>query len=104
MPGNGRRELTTTWEHYRFAPDGSYGTAQGAVAHDFWVNIFFIFFFITLSVLMCFLLYIFFAVTLLVARGGIPPGARTGDLQFHCSKGREGRDFICSHSSEQYIL
>jgi hypothetical protein len=36
LPGNGRRELTTTWEHYRFAPDGSYGTAQGAVAHDFW--------------------------------------------------------------------
>jgi hypothetical protein len=44
MPENGRRELTTTWEHYRFAPDGSYGTAQGAVAHDFWVSIFFIFF------------------------------------------------------------
>jgi hypothetical protein len=44
MPGNGRRELVTTWEHYRFTPDGSYGTAQGAVAHDFWVSIFFIFF------------------------------------------------------------
>jgi hypothetical protein len=23
MPGNDRRELVTTWEHYRFAPDGS---------------------------------------------------------------------------------
>jgi hypothetical protein len=44
MLGNGRRELATTWEHYRFAPDGSYGTAQRAVAHGFWVNIFFIFF------------------------------------------------------------
>jgi hypothetical protein len=40
LPGNGHRELTTTWEHYRFAPDGSYGNAQGAVAHDFWVSIF----------------------------------------------------------------
>jgi hypothetical protein len=59
MPGNSRRELATTWEHYWFAPDGSYGTAQRAVAHDFWVSIFFIFF-ITLSVLMCFLLYILF--------------------------------------------
>jgi hypothetical protein len=44
MPGNDRRELVTTWEHYRFAPDGSYGTAQGAVAHDFWVSIFSYFF------------------------------------------------------------
>jgi hypothetical protein len=35
MPGNLCRELTTTWEHYRFAPYGSYGTAQGAVVHDF---------------------------------------------------------------------
>jgi hypothetical protein len=40
LPGNGLRELTTTWEHYRFAPDGIYGNAQGAVAHDFWVSIF----------------------------------------------------------------
>jgi hypothetical protein len=45
MTVNGHRKLATTWERYRFAPDGSYGTAQGAVAHDFWVNIFFIFFF-----------------------------------------------------------
>jgi hypothetical protein len=22
--GNGRCELTTTWEHYQFTPDGSY--------------------------------------------------------------------------------
>jgi hypothetical protein len=44
MPGNDRREVATTWEHYRFAPDGSYGIAIGAVAHDFWVSIFFIFF------------------------------------------------------------
>jgi hypothetical protein len=40
LPGNGRWELTTTWEHYWFAPDGSYGNAQGAVAHNFWVSIF----------------------------------------------------------------
>jgi hypothetical protein len=45
MLRNGRRELATTWEHYRFAPDGSNGTAHGAVAHDFWVSIFFIYFF-----------------------------------------------------------
>jgi hypothetical protein len=32
---NGHWELATTWEHYRFAPDGDYGTVQGAVAHDF---------------------------------------------------------------------
>jgi hypothetical protein len=32
-------------------PDGNYGTAQGAVTHDFWVNIFFMhdFFFIALA-------------------------------------------------------
>jgi hypothetical protein len=41
MPENSCHELTTTWEHYRFTPDGSYGTTQGAVAHDFWVSIFF---------------------------------------------------------------
>jgi hypothetical protein len=40
LPGNGHLKLTTTWEHYRFAPDGDYGTAQGAVAHDIWVSIF----------------------------------------------------------------
>jgi hypothetical protein len=32
---NGHWELATTWEHYQFAPDGDYGTVQGAVAHDF---------------------------------------------------------------------
>jgi hypothetical protein len=60
MSRNSHRELVATWEHYRFTPDGSYGTAQGAVAHNFWVSIFSLFFFITLSVLMCFLLYILF--------------------------------------------
>jgi hypothetical protein len=40
LPGNGHRELATTWEHYRIAPDGKYRTTQGAVAHDFWVSIF----------------------------------------------------------------
>jgi hypothetical protein len=72
LAGNSRHELATTWEHYRFAPAGSHGTAQGAVAHDFLVSIFFIyFFFITLSVLMCFLLYILFYSYVL----GCPPQA-----------------------------
>jgi hypothetical protein len=66
MLGNDRRELTTSWEHYRFAPDGSYRTAQGAVAHDFWVSIFSYFFF-TLSVLMCFFCIFCFAVAFSVA-------------------------------------
>jgi hypothetical protein len=46
---SGQREITTTWEHFRFAPDGDYGTTQGVVSHDFWVSFFFIcgFFFIT---------------------------------------------------------
>jgi hypothetical protein len=50
LPGNGHRELATIWEHYRFALDGSYKNAQGAVTHDFWVSIFcmYDFFFITL--------------------------------------------------------
>jgi hypothetical protein len=48
LPGNGR--LVATWDHYRFAPDGDYGTVQGAVSYDFWISIFFMhnFFFITL--------------------------------------------------------
>jgi hypothetical protein len=47
---NGHRELATTWEQYQFDSDGNYVTAQGAVADDFWVSIFFRhnFFFITL--------------------------------------------------------
>jgi hypothetical protein len=50
LPGNGRRVLTTTWDHYWFALDGDYGTVQGVVSRDFWVNIFYMydFFFITL--------------------------------------------------------
>jgi hypothetical protein len=40
LPGNGRQVLVTTWDHYRFAPDGDYGTAQGVVSHDLWVSIF----------------------------------------------------------------
>jgi hypothetical protein len=41
--------IATTWEHFWFAHDEDYGTAQGAVSHDFWVSFFFIpgFFFIT---------------------------------------------------------
>jgi hypothetical protein len=106
LPENSCRELATTWENYQFAPDGSYGTAQGAVAHDFWVSIFSIycFFFITPSVLMCFWLHIIFTVTFSVAQGGQPPGACTWGLQCHCSKGHEGCYFICSHSSKQYKL
>jgi chromosome condensin MukBEF MukE localization factor len=48
--GTSEREIATTWEHFRFAPDGDYGTSQGAVLHVFWVSFFFIhgFFFITL--------------------------------------------------------
>jgi hypothetical protein len=62
LPGNGRRELATTWEHYRFALDGSYKNAQGAVAHDFWVSIFGMhdFFLQYFSVLMYFLLHVLF--------------------------------------------
>jgi hypothetical protein len=59
---NGRRELATTWEHYRFALDGSYRNAQWVVVHDFWVSIFCMhgFFLQYSSVLMCFLLHILF--------------------------------------------
>jgi hypothetical protein len=58
MPRNGRCELATTWEHYRFSPDGSYETAEGAVAHDFWVSIFsYIFVFITLMYYCVFIVY-----------------------------------------------
>jgi hypothetical protein len=48
--GIGRRELATTWEHYQFALDGDYSTAQVVVAYDFWVSFFSMhdFFFITL--------------------------------------------------------
>jgi hypothetical protein len=50
LPGIGKLEIATTWEHFRFALDGDHGTGQGAVLHDFWVCFFFIhgFFFITL--------------------------------------------------------
>jgi hypothetical protein len=44
MPGNSRRELATTWEHYWFTPDGSYGTppeSSGAC-----INVFLIVYFI----------------------------------------------------------
>jgi hypothetical protein len=68
MPGNGRRELAATWEHYRFAPDGSYGTAQGAVVHELWVSIFSYFFSSLLLVYYCVSYCIFcFAVTFSVA-------------------------------------
>jgi hypothetical protein len=45
LPGNGRRELATIWEHYQFTPNGSYRTTQGAVVHDLWVSIFSIYYF-----------------------------------------------------------
>jgi hypothetical protein len=50
LPRNGHREIATTWDHYHFALDGDYGTAQGTVSYDFWVSIFSMhdFFFITL--------------------------------------------------------
>jgi hypothetical protein len=50
MPENGRLELTTTWDHHRFASDRDYETVQGVVAHDFWVSFFsmYDFIFITL--------------------------------------------------------
>jgi hypothetical protein len=52
LPGNGHHDLTTNWEHYRFAPNGSYGTAQVAVAHDFfWVSIFSIYYYFSLLLL-----------------------------------------------------
>jgi hypothetical protein len=35
LPRNDCRELVTNWDHYRYAPDGDYMTAQGAVSHDF---------------------------------------------------------------------
>jgi hypothetical protein len=40
LPENDLRELTDTWDHYRFASDRDYGTAQGAVSHDLWVSFF----------------------------------------------------------------
>jgi hypothetical protein len=40
LPGNGHREIATTWEHYRFALDEDYMTSQGAVVYDFWVSFF----------------------------------------------------------------
>jgi hypothetical protein len=27
LPGNGHQELATTWDHYRFALNGDYGSA-----------------------------------------------------------------------------
>jgi hypothetical protein len=54
---NGRWEIATTWEPFHFAHDGDYGTAQGALLHDFLVSFSFIqdFFFIT-----CVLMHILF--------------------------------------------
>jgi hypothetical protein len=40
LSGNGHRELATTWDHYRFALDGDYGTTQEALSYNFWVSIF----------------------------------------------------------------
>jgi hypothetical protein len=79
LPKNGRRVLATTWDHYRFAPDGDYKTAQGGVSHDFWVSIFSMhdFFFITLVYQCVFCCIFCFVVTFLVTRNGEPLGART---------------------------
>jgi hypothetical protein len=40
LPEHGHRVLATTWDQYRFAPNGDYKTAQGVVLHDFEVSIF----------------------------------------------------------------
>jgi hypothetical protein len=34
LPGNGRRMLIITWDHYRYAPDENYGTTKGAAAYN----------------------------------------------------------------------
>jgi hypothetical protein len=67
MTLSSRWELATTWDHYRYASDGDYGTTQGALPHDFGVSIFFMcdFFFThdfwsCTSVLMFFRLHILF--------------------------------------------
>jgi hypothetical protein len=39
---SGQWEITTTYEHFRFARDGDFGTVQGAVSHDFYLSFFFI--------------------------------------------------------------
>jgi hypothetical protein len=31
----------TSWSHFALAPHATYGTAQGAVKHDFWVRVMF---------------------------------------------------------------
>jgi hypothetical protein len=31
----------TSWSHFALAPYATYGTAQGAVKHDFWVRVMF---------------------------------------------------------------
>jgi hypothetical protein len=68
LPGNGRRVITTTLDHYQFAPDGDYGTTQGAMLHDFWINIF------SMHVSCCIFC---FAVTFPIAQNEQPPGAHT---------------------------
>jgi hypothetical protein len=79
LPENGRRVLTTTWDHYRFSPDGDYGTAQGVVPHDLWVSIFSLndFFLHYPSVLMYFLFHILFCSYVFGCPKREPPGART---------------------------
>jgi hypothetical protein len=31
----------TSWSHFALAPHATYGTAQGAIKHDFWVRVMF---------------------------------------------------------------
>jgi hypothetical protein len=62
---SGEREIATTWEHFRYAPNGDYGTSQGAVSLEF-LGKFFLhswFFLHYPSVLMHFLLHFCFLVT-----------------------------------------
>jgi hypothetical protein len=77
LPGNDRRVLATTCDHYRFASDGDYG--QGVVLHDFWVSVFFMYdFFFIILVYYCISYFIFcFAIMFPVAQNKQPPGAHT---------------------------
>jgi hypothetical protein len=103
LPRNGRQELTITWDHYRFASDGDYGTIQEAVSYDFWVSIFSMHdFFHCPSVLIHFLLHILFC----NYASDCPRRATTRrmDLRSSTTQGHEGCSFLWSHSGEQYVL
>jgi hypothetical protein len=64
---SGREEISTTWDHYWYAPDGEYGTALGAVSHDFCERIFFVHdFFFTRDFWSCPSILIFFFLYILL--------------------------------------